>query len=236
MKKILFILCTIAFALPIHAISPVLYKPERKEHFGVRVNADLLRMLDSPLEEYDGDFGFNFGGVYSRPVWRNLFIQPEAYFFYNKFSAGPITINDGQTTIFHPRGMQLGGRACFNVGYRFDFFENGGLSIATGPMLNVPFKGELLKDPDFEDFPFEKNIFNKNCFYHQKRVNFAWTLALSFYAGDWEITLTSQRGLLNLYDSSFKGFKLRQDNICVGVGYNFNPSFSSKDLSVRRKK
>lgn len=218
-------------ALSAGAQSPVVDNPDNHPYFGVRVSGDIsVPGKVNGARLYHNDAGFSVSAVYNMPVVANLFFEPGVGLYYDTFNLGNIVIgtDDGLSIKeIKPKYSQFGIRIPLTLGYRFDFWEGGGVSLLTGPEATIGLSGRIhckyldeLNMPD--DMYGDENGF--------RRFNLSWGIGTSVDAGRFTIGCMGYFGLLNTIKektvmdyASFisTGRKFHQNNVRIFIGYNF---------------
>lgn len=219
-------------ALPAMSQSAVLSNPGNHARWGIRASLDIsVPGKINGAKVYHNDVGFSAGVVYQLPLVANLYFEPGLGLFYDTFNFGKLTISDGtadgygyETT---PKYSQFGLRVPLTFGYRFDLWENGGVSILTGPELSVGLSGRIHGKylDDIDDLSLDMYD-DDNGF---RRFNLLWGVGASIDAGSFTIGAVYDFGLLNTRKEklplnpslSYSGSSFRQNVARVYIGYNF---------------
>lgn len=216
--------------LPSAGQSVVLSNPDNAPRWGIRASLDIsVPGKIGGTKVFHNDAGFSAGVVYQLPMVANLYFEPGLSLFYDTFNFGSVTISDGdgvghETT---PKYSQFGVRVPLTFGYRFDFWEKGGVSILTGPELSVGLSGRIHGKylDDIGDLP--RDMYGGDNGF--RRFNLLWGVGASIDVGAFTIGAVYDFGLLNTRkdvrpsDPTLTYFKssFHQNVARVYIGYNF---------------
>lgn len=222
-KTIILSILLILSAGAIKAQSPILDNPDNRPYWGIRVAWDYSLPgkwnfdNGNSAKIYKPGSGFTLGAVYNLPVVANLYFEPGVTFYYNTYSYDDLILSEGDYEETDPKIEKFGFRVPLNFGYRFDFFENGGFSVFTGPELCIGASSRVeTKHFDEVGIDYNKNLYGKSGY--MRRFNLAWSAGLAFHFASWQINVSAAFGLLDLHK---KDAKFHENRLNVGLGYNF---------------
>jgi len=204
--------------------------PDNRAYWGARLDVDVNipgKYKTTSLGNFDfsSGFGFGLGAFYQVPLFANLYLEPGASIYFDTFKTDEITVHNADGSItetFTPRVEQFGFRVPVLLGYRFDLLSGIGISIFTGPEVNIGLtarlKGEALKNADIEtDLYSGNNVLGANGSWH--RFNLGWQVGGSLTVDRVTIGLHYCIGITDVVEDSKVSFK--ENALRIAMAYNF---------------
>ncbi len=221
MKKItVLLLCILAItAAPVQA--------QEDARFGVRVSWDLnspSTNLNDYVDVYGNGSGFSLGAFYDIPLYKSLYFEPGLSFFYNTIGIPDISVASSPSSSVLVSGSlrNVGFRVPLVAAYRFDFTDDIGLSVFTGPQLNVGLSMKAhLNLPDGLKGTVESSEQLYGEGWH--RLDMQWLFGVRLhYADNFMAEISGGPGMTNLMGGKeYEGSHLRRNIFSIGVGYIF---------------
>lgn len=198
---------------------------DNRPYFGVRIGWDYTVPstihFDSGTSTklFKSGSGVSVGAIYNIPIVANFYFEPGASLFYDTYRYDDLTITDesGIEVERNPRIEKFGLRVPLRFGYRFNLFENGGVSLFTGFDPSVAFSGKVaLKSNESKDQGISTNVFNG--FYAQQRFDIAWSFGLGIHVDRWEVDVVGSLGMIDMQKGDGR---FHENRISISAGYNF---------------
>ncbi len=192
-------------------------------YFGVRLGLDITCPGDIKNDKFSVDLykagaGFDAGVIYNIPLWKNLYFEPGAKFYYSTMGCD-FVLGDALVTETKASVRRFGVRVPFRVGYRFDFATDylSAISVFTGPQLEIGIIGRehISATVDGISETMNENCFTDNGF---KRTDLGWQFGVGFHFGSWIAEIAGTVGMLDLQPGPAS---YHQGNVTISLGYNF---------------
>jgi len=218
MKKILVLLLCI-FAITVPSV-----QAQENARFGVRVSWDLnspSTNLNEYVDVYGNGSGFSLGAFYDIPLYKSLYFEPGLSFYYNTIGIPDISL-DPSSVLVSGSLRNVGFRIPLVAGYRFDFTDDIGLSVFTGPQLNIglSMKAHLNLPDAYKDAgDSSEQLYGEG--WH--RLDMQWLFGVRLhYADHFMAEISGGPGMTNIMGGKdYKGSHLRRNIFSIGVGYIF---------------
>lgn len=223
MKKLAIALFAIAASVSItaNAQNSIVENPQNHPYFGIRAGLDISSTAGAP-DEFGNGAGFTVGAVYNLPLWKNLFIEPGVYGYYDTFDNDIATwtpINPPSEGIYDEYDGSIrnwGIRIPINFGYRFDFTDNISVSVFTGPVLNLNLSAKAYCN-DIKNYTY--SLMEISDF---KRFDAQWDFGVSMnYGHNYYVSVSGAVGLTKAYQPKGDDISFRRNTVNIAIGYNF---------------
>lgn len=207
------------------AQSVIVDNPDNRAYWGIRADVDVVlpgkwhpKYGSEPIKMFSNGIGFSIGGVYNIPLVANLYVEPGVSLFYDTYRFDDLTVvGDDDYTEKNPAVKKFGLRVPVMIGYHFDLWENGGISVFTGPELSVGLSGKIgvhNKELFGDDFP--TNLYSDG---FQRRTDCAWKVGVGVPVGQFLIGVEGAFGLVDLKKGN--GITYHENRAALKLGYNF---------------
>ena len=203
-----------AFALSLAAMTAT---AQTSPYFGIRASFDITHATGT-----DGGLGNGSGAtvmaVYNIPLTSKVYFEPGVGMFYNTMGIQPIEVDEG----FYDGSIRnVGFRIPFNVGYRFELFNDLDIAACTGPWLNVNLTSDSKLDPNFEGPMHSTSLFGDGW----NRVDAQWGFGITAtYAQNYYIGISGGIGMTRMATFTTPGdvkHHLLRNTVSITLGYNF---------------
>lgn len=228
-RNLVAILAIISIAFS-SAAQSVFNSGDNTPYWGLRgsLNVNIPGEYKTPIGKFDykTGAGFSIGAIYNIPVVANLYFEPGLSFYYDSFKMDELTFGTDEGEIINtesPKVVQTGFRVPLNIGYRFDLFENGSISIFTGPEFGIGISANV-KSNALESEGIKTNLYNDNNAmgadgaWH--RFSASWNIGAQLAVGEhFVFGLVGNIGVSDLVESDKVSF--RENAIRITFGYDF---------------
>ena len=223
MRRNIAISAILVFFMSAFAQNPVFNNPDNRPYWGIRGSFDISIHGDMETNGYKVKmFGQGYGGsvgaVYHLPVFANLFFEPGMSLYYDTYVIDDLYADNGISD--SPQSVdadirKFGVRIPLTIGYRFDIWENAGISILTGPELTYGFTARVSGDR-YKELGLPVNLYTSAG--GHKRFNFLWGVGAGLDINRFHISIIGYFGLVNMMHSPIT---LHENVARVAFGYNF---------------
>lgn len=183
------------------------------------------------INAYDPGAGLRFGADISFPVWKNLYIQPGAQFYYhtvkaNKDLLANMDFGDEAAPVSQSI-REFGLSIPVMVGYYFNL-DVVKLHVFTGPEFNLGFSGKAHSTFQVGN---QKMSNSESIYDFFRRGDVAWVLGLGVEFQRYYFSISARPGMVNwLKDSAVLDeelnkvgdVKMKRTNVSFTFGYNFS--------------
>ena len=235
MRKSLILLCAILLSgFALRAQSDIFESSENSPYFGARLSLDIscptnisgpdvVHGVHTSIKAFNNAAGFEIGGIYNIPLWKNLYFEPGLSLYYNTmkfhdgFLAGVEDIHGVEKVGGSVR--RFGFRMPLVAGYRFDF-EPVAISVFTGPVLSLGLFGRTHIDGDGQVITVSRN---SNCFADDgicRRTDIGWRFGVGGTWGNYVLQVYGTVGACNMFKNG-GNLKYHDNNVAIALGYNF---------------
>lgn len=227
MRKLLLSIAAAASIVPAaSAQNAILNNPDNHGYFGARVGWDYSAPTswhfdnDVSVKMYKPGSGITLGAFYNLPIVANLYFEPGLTFYYDNYSYDDLTIianPSGDESIHNPKITKTGFRIPLYFGYHFDIWENGGISLFTGPQICLGTSAKIKIDSSLaEKYDITTDAYSD--LHGMRRFDIAWTVGAALNFANWQISASADLGLLDMHkaDASF-----RENRLNVALAYTF---------------
>ena len=230
MRKTVILLCAILMSgLALRAQSDIFESNDNQPYFGARISLDISSPTDITegkfgLDAFNNAAGFEIGGVYNIPLWKNLYFEPGLSLYYNTMKLSDFFIDDmiGDVTAFDKASgsvRRFGFRAPLVAGYHFDF-EPVAISVFTGPVISLGLSGRMHVNAEGSGVSVSNSA---NCYADDgicKRADLGWRFGVGGTWGNYVLQVYGTVGMCNMLKNG-DGAKFRDNNVAIALGYNF---------------
>lgn len=219
MKRILFVaIILVSCACHSFASNDELPKGSKVVYFEPVVGAEILMPGDMTTMGYgvttfNTGGGWHFGCHYDLRVNKHIFISPGTIIYYNSFSMKDKLAQSVDKNVEHVWYERWGLRIPVHFGYRWSILDDKGLSLFTGPELQVGIAGyEMSK---YEGIKYKQSLYSDDIGF--RRIGTNWIAGIKFDFSRITITASGGFGMVNLV--RFKNISLKEYRINLGIGY-----------------
>ncbi|MDE7153827.1 MAG: PorT family protein [Muribaculaceae bacterium] len=186
-----------------------------RDAFGVRAGVEISSAAGAP-DYYSNGAGGSAGVVYTKYFYKDFYVEPGAYLFYDTFGQTVETAlpTEQMPAVADGSIRNFGFRVPVNAGCRLALTDDMGLKFFTGPQMNV----SLIARSHFDDkdIPDEGNILGKKGF---KRFDLQWNFGVGLDYNRWFVGVSASAGVTKVMNRTFEHF--RRNYACISVGYTF---------------
>lgn len=221
MKRIM-LLAMCGTAMAAAAQNPVFDNPDNRGGWGIRASLDISvpgkfrnPATDFSIGMYSNGAGFSAGAFYSLPLVANLYFEPGLSFFVDTEKYDDLYVSNGDAISdkeVNGSVTRVGFRVPLIFGYRFDIWENGGISVLTGPQADIGVYGEHTKE--LVDNGLDKDYYDEN-----NRFNLMWGVGAAVHFGRFSVSGMYNWGLLDL--NKDKNITFHDNLATVTLGWRF---------------
>ncbi len=224
MRRIIFSWLFIVLVSAVYAEDLVTNNPDNRAFWGVRGSFDINIPGDwntsngNNVKIFRNGYGASIGVVYNVPIVANLFFEPGVSMYYDtyKYDNLRVAVDEQYGDIVDATVKKFGFRMPLHLGYRFDIWENGGISLLTGPQISYGIVGKI-SCKEFEKEGFPTDLYGKE--YDRRRLDVQWGVGVGFNIGNYYVSTVGYFGLVDLIKGEGISF---HENLCaVSFGYNF---------------
>ncbi len=230
MRKTVILLCAILLSgFVLRAQSDIFESSDNRAYFGARLSLDISCPTDITEGRYGFDAfsnaaGFEIGGIYNIPLWKNLYFEPGVSLYYNTMKLSDAFVNAwvGDAAQVDKVGgsvRRFGFRAPLVAGYRFDF-EPVAISVFTGPVISLGLSGRTHVNAEGAGVSVSNSA---NCYADDgicKRADIGWRFGVGGTWGNYVLQVYGTVGMCNMLKNG-DGAKFRDNNVAIALGYNF---------------
>lgn len=230
MRKTVILLCAILLSgFVLRAQSDIFESSDNRSYFGARLSLDISCPTDisksgHSFAAFNNAAGFEIGGIYNIPLWKNLYFEPGLSLYYNTMKLSDAYVNTwvGSAAQLDKAGgsvRRFGFRAPLVAGYRFDF-EPVAISVFTGPVISLGLYGRTHVDATGTAVSVSTSA---SCYADDgicKRVDLGWRFGVGATWGNYVVQVYGTAGMCNMLKNG-DGDKYRDNNVAIALGYNF---------------
>ncbi len=226
MKRIVTLsLLMFALAFGARSQSTIFNNPDNHSYWGIRVAYDHTfptswHLDNIGIKMFTSGPGISIGAIYNLPLVDNLYFEPGLSFYYDTYKYDDLTIlGADEPSIFNPTIQKTGLRIPLTVGYHFDFYDRGKISVFTGPEVAIGFTAyeKFTEDDSDGKFTYKENMYDSETGY-LRRYDVAWRIGAGISAGAWQLELAGAFGLVDLNRDDFS---FKENRLTLSIGYNF---------------
>lgn len=191
---------------------------ENRDSFGVRAGVDISSAAGAD-DTYSNGVGGSVGAVYTKYLYRDFYIEPGAYLFYDTFGQTVTATAEPADVPVDVDGSirNFGIRIPVNMGYRLTLTDDMGLKFFTGPQMNMSLVARShFNDEEGVERIEDTNILGKKGF---KRFDMQWNFGVGLDYNRWFVGVTASAGVTKVMNRTFEHF--RRNYVMIAVGYTF---------------
>ena len=191
---------------------------ENRDAFGVRAGIEITSTSGDD-DNYSNGVGGSIGAVYTKYLYRDFYIEPGAYLYYDTFGQNITATSEPADVPVEVDGSirNFGFRVPVNVGYRLSLTDDMGLKFFTGPQMNVSLVARShFNDEEGVEKIDDESILGKKGF---KRFDLQWNFGVGLDYNRWFVGITASAGVSKVMNRTYERF--RRNYVMVAVGYTF---------------
>lgn len=190
--------------------------------YGVRLGMDITFPSGS-ADAYKVGSGFRLGGVAQIALPRNFYFEPGIMVQYTAMTADNLVSFDDE--YFYENAAKYWNlHIPLLFGYNFTLAPQWGMSVATGPYMNINLSARQQISPNLsvpDPMPDRKvNLFNHGW----RHVDAGWAIKLSFiFAKNYYVGITTGIAFTPLarYGNRDNKIRIHRNTLAISLGYNF---------------